>query len=145
MKIRGKDGSATVVLGLIARSSKNNVTSIAQSVFYYSFYMMGMGLGLLLIPNLLLGIFGFEPTQDIWIRVLGLFAFCAGMLYFYCGRTNQTGFFRISVVERIVFFLGMVGIVIFLGANPLLALLGSVDLLGAIWTALTLRKAKGYL
>ena len=117
------------------------MTSTAKSVFCYSFYMLGMGLGLLFIPNLILGVFGFEPTSDIWIRILGLFAFCAGMLYFYCGRTNQTGFFRISVTERIVFFLGIVGIVLFLPANPLLVAIGSVDLFGAIWTALTLRKA----
>ena len=115
------------------------MTSTAKSVFYYSFYMLGMGLALLFIPNLILGVFGFESTNDIWIRILGLFTFCAGMLYFYCGRTNQTGFFRISVIERIVFFLGMVGIVLFVPANPLLVLIGSVDLFGAIWTALTLR------
>ena len=117
----------------------NKMTTAAKSVLYYSFYMLGMGLGLLFIPNLILGIFGFSPTNDIWIRVLGLFTFCAGMLYFYCGRTDQTGFFRISIIERIVFFLGMVGIVLFMRANPLLALIGSVDLVGAIWTALTLR------
>ena len=116
------------------------MTSTAKSIFYYSFYMLGMGLSLLFIPNLMLGIFGFSPTNDIWIRVLGLFAFCAGMLYFYCGRTNQIGFFRISVFERIVFFLGMVGIVLFLQVDPMLALIGGVDLFGAIWTAVTLRK-----
>lgn len=117
------------------------MTSTAKSVFYYSFYMMGMGLSLLLIPNVALGLFGFGPTSDIWIRVLGLLAFCAGMLYFYCGRTNQMGFFRISVPERIIFFLGIVGIVLFLQVDPRIALVGSVDLFGAIWTALTLRKA----
>ena len=88
----------------------------------------------------MLGVFGFPPTNDIWIRVLGLFAFCAGMLYFYCGRMNQTGFFRVSITERIIFFFGMVGIVLFLRANPVLALIGSVDLFGAIWTSITLRK-----
>jgi hypothetical protein len=117
------------------------MTSTAKSVFYYSFYMMGMGLSLLFIPNLILGVFGFESTHDIWIHILGLFAFCAGMLYFYCGRTNQIAFFRISIIERMVFFLGMVGIVLFLPANPLLVAIGSVDLFGAIWTALTLRSA----
>src|SRR5215212_632047 len=104
------------------------MTPTAKSIFYYSFYMMGMGLGLLFIPGLILSIFGFDATNDIWIHVLGLFAFCAGMLYFYCGYTNQTGFFRISIIERLVFFLGMVSIVLFLQANPMLALIGSVDL-----------------
>ncbi|HZM21154.1 MAG TPA: hypothetical protein VFC02_05390 [Anaerolineales bacterium] len=117
------------------------MTSTAKSIFYYSFYMMGTGLGLLFIPNLVLGIFGFPPTSDIWIRILGLFAFCAGILYFYCGRTNQMGFFRVSIPERILFFLGIAGIVLFLPANPLLILIGSADLFGAIWTALTLRNS----
>jgi hypothetical protein len=117
------------------------MTPTAKSVFYYSFYMMGMGLSLLFIPNLILGLLGFASTNDIWIHILGLFTFCAGMLYFYCGRTNQTGFFRISVIERVVFFLGMVGIVFFLRVNLLLALVGSVDLFGAIWTAITMRRA----
>jgi|SRR5687768_13832495 len=117
------------------------MTSTAKSVFYYSFYMMGMGLGLLFIPNMILGLFGFDAPGDIWIRVLGLFAFCAGMLYFYCGCTNQTGSFRISVIERIVFFLGIVGIVLLLRVDLLIALVGSMDLFGAIWTALTLRRA----
>lgn len=118
------------------------MNATATSVFYYSFYMMGMGLGLFFIPNLILGIFGFAPTADIWVRVLGLLAFCAGILYFYCARTNQTGFFRVSVPERIVFFLGIVALVIFLQVTPMLAVIGSVDLLGAIWTGLTLRQEK---
>ena len=111
----------------------------AKSVFYYSFYMMAMGLALLFAPHFVLGLFGFELAEDVWIRMLGLLAFCAGMLYFYCARMNQTGFFRISVPERIVFFLGTVGIVVFCGADPMLALIGSVDLIGALWTAQTLR------
>ena len=101
-----------------------------------------MGLILLFVPNLILNAFGFEVTDDIWIRILGLLAFCAGILYFYCGGTNQTGFFRISVPERIIFFIGIVGIVLFLPANPTLILIGSVDLFGAIWTALTLRASE---
>jgi hypothetical protein len=118
------------------------MTATAKSVFYYSFYMMGMGLGLLFVPTLVLSVFGFGSTSDIWIHILGLFAFCAGMLYFYCGQTNQTSFYRISVLERITFFLGMVGIVLLLRANPLLILVGSVDLFGAIWTGWTLRRTR---
>jgi hypothetical protein len=111
----------------------------AKSIFYYSFYMMGMGLGLFFIPNLILGFFGFETTE-VWVRILGLLAFCAGILYFHCARTNQTEFFRITVPERVIFFLGVVALVIFLDLSPLLAVMGSVDLLGAIWTGWTLKR-----
>ena len=116
------------------------MSATARSIFYYSFYMMGMGLGLYFLPNLILGLFGFTPTTDIWVRMLGLLAFCTGMLYFYSARTNQTGFFRITVPERILFFLGTLTLVILFDVTPLLAAVGSVDLLGALWTGLTLRQ-----
>ena len=115
------------------------MSTTAKSIFYYSFYMMGMGLGLFFIPNLILGFFGFETTE-VWVRILGLLAFCTGTLYFHCARTNQTGFFRATVPERVVFFLGIMGLVIFLDLSPMLAAIGSVDLLGATWTGLTLRQ-----
>jgi hypothetical protein len=118
------------------------MSATAKTIFYYSFYMMGMGSGLFLIPNLILGLFGFAPTTDVWIRMLGLLSFCAGLLYFYCARWNQTGFFRITVPERIVFFLGTVVLVVFMQFPPGLALIGSVDLLGAIWTGWTLRSSR---
>jgi hypothetical protein len=115
------------------------MTATAKSIFYYSFYMMGMGLGLFFIPNLILGFFGFETTE-VWVRVLGLLAFCTGTLYFHCARTNQIGFFRVTVPERVIFFLGIVALVAFMHLPPMLAAIGSVDLLGAIWTALALRQ-----
>jgi hypothetical protein len=118
------------------------MSATAESIFYYSFYMMGMGLGLFLIPDLILGIFGLGSPTEIWVRVLGLLAFCAGILYFYCARTDQTGFFRVSVPERVIFFLGTVALVAFFDATPMLAAVGSVDLLGAIWTGLTLRQGE---
>ena len=112
----------------------------AKSIFYYSFYMMTMGLGLFFIPNPILGLFGFAPTTDIWVRLLGLLAFCTGILYFYSARTDQTGFFRVSVPERVIFFLGTVSLVIFFDSTPMLAMIGSVDLFGAIWTRSMLRQ-----
>jgi hypothetical protein len=114
------------------------MSATAKSIFYYSFYMMGMGLGLFFIPNLILGLFGFE-TMEIWVRILGLLAFCAGLLYFHCARTNQTGFFRVTVPERIIFFLGIVALVVFLDLPPLLAAIGSATC-SAIWTTLSLRQ-----
>jgi hypothetical protein len=70
---------------------------------------------------------------------LGLLAFCFGLVYFYCSRTEQTGFFRITVYERVVFFLGMIALTLFFGGNPMLILFGTFDLIGAIWTWLALR------
>ena len=115
------------------------MTATAKSIFYYSFYMMGIGLVLFFVPNLILGFFGFHTTE-VWVRILGLLAFCAGILYFHSARTNQTDFFRVTVPERVIFFLGIVALVVFLDLPPMLAAIGSMDLLGAIWTGLTLRQ-----
>ena len=111
-----------------------------QEHFLLQFLHDGNGIGLYFLPNLILGLFGFTPTTDIWVRMLGLLAFCTGMLYFYSARTNQTGFFRITVPERILFFVGTLTLVVFFDVTPLLAAVGSVDLLGALWTGLTLRQ-----
>jgi hypothetical protein len=111
----------------------------ARSILVYSFYMLFMGQALFWVPDLLLAAFGLPAAGDIWIRMLGLMVFCAGMLYFYCGRAGQTGFFRISVPERLAFFLGTLVLVLFFGADWRLALVGSVDLFGALWTYLALR------
>ena len=35
-------------------------------------YVLTAGPLLLLIPNVLLGVFGFAPTSEIWIRVMGM-------------------------------------------------------------------------
>ena len=37
-------------------------------------YMAGMGLPFLVAPNIMLPMLGLEPTNDIWIRVLGMLA-----------------------------------------------------------------------
>ena len=112
----------------------------AKSSFYFGLYVLGMGVSLFFIPNVILGLFGFEPASEIWVRVLGLLAFCFGIVYVYCARTEQTEFFRVTAYERVVFFLGMIALVVFFRGNPMLILFGCVDLLGAIWTNLALRK-----
>jgi hypothetical protein len=34
-------------------------------------YLVGLGLVLLLIPNVILPLFGFPTTEEVWIRVVG--------------------------------------------------------------------------
>lgn len=40
---------------------------------YVSFYTFCFGLPLLLFPNAIIPLFGFEPTQEPWIRLVGMF------------------------------------------------------------------------
>lgn len=111
----------------------------AVSIMAWGVYLMVAGLGFYLIPNLLLPIFGFAPTTEVWIRVLGLLSAVLGVIFFYCGRNEVVPFFRISVVARFGFAIGVVVLVILgLAAVPLL-LFGALDAIGGTWTWLALQ------
>lgn len=110
------------------------MSKIATTIFVYSFYLFLMGLGMMLIPNTLLALFGFLPTEEVWIRVLGLFTFTTGIYYFYSAQNEQIAFFQATIVGRIFFFLMMLVFVLAFQQSVMLAVIGSVDLLGAIWT-----------
>lgn len=44
----------------------------AISVFVWGIYMFAMGTTFLLIPNVVLPLFGYPPTNEIWIRVVAM-------------------------------------------------------------------------
>jgi hypothetical protein len=110
------------------------MSKIAFTILIYSFYLFLMGLGMMLIPNLLLSLFGFAETTEIWIRMLGLFTFTTGIYYFQSAKNEQLAFFKSTIVGRIFFFLMTVVFVFAFKQNPMLAAIGSVDLMGALWT-----------
>lgn len=89
---------------------------------------------MMLIPNVLLGLFGFLPTTEIWIRVLGLFTCTTGIYYFYCAKNEQKAFFDATIAGRLFFFVVLTILTFAFQQSFMLALIGSVDLLGAIWT-----------
>lgn len=114
----------------------------ANTIRIYSFYLFLMGAGLIAVPNVLLGIMGFAPTQEIWIRLLGLFTFTVGIYYFHTARYELTEFFKVTVFGRLFFFVATVLFVFLFNQSIMLAAIGSVDLLGAAWTYFALTKDK---
>jgi hypothetical protein len=112
------------------------------SIRIYSFYLFLMGVGMVIMPNNLLSILGFEKTTEIWIRMLGLFTFTTGIYYFYSSLHNQEAFYKATILGRIFFFLITVVFVFAFHQSPILALIGSVDFIGATWTFSTFKKIK---
>jgi hypothetical protein len=98
-----------------------------------------MGTVLVFMPNFMLGLFGFAATHEVWIRMLGLFTFTTGIYYFYCSAHNQQAFYKATIFGRIFFFLITTLFVFVLDLSPTLALIGSVDLIGAVWTYSTIK------
>ncbi len=111
----------------------------ATSVLVFGIYLIAIGLGFLLIPNTVLGLFGLPTTTEPWIRVVAVLLLILAYYYIQTARNEDKAFFRFSVHGRasvIVFF----GAFVLLNIAPAtLLMFGVVDLLAAIWTALALR------
>jgi hypothetical protein len=111
----------------------------ARTVAMFSVYLFITGLSFLFIPNVVLPLFGFQATTEVWIRVLGLLVMIVGSYYLYCARCEFRPFLRATVLGRVAFCMGLVTLALFDAGGPMLVLFGSVDLAGALWTGLSLR------
>jgi hypothetical protein len=120
-----------------AMSASDLMSRAAFSARVFSMYVMAVGAALLLVPNLLLGLFGIAPTGEIWIRVAGLIAFNLGIYVWVAAR--HLPFLQASVYTRTLVFIVLTGFAATGMGEPMLALFGVVDLCGAIWTWLALR------
>ncbi|WUR11178.1 hypothetical protein E7V67_015810 [[Empedobacter] haloabium] len=118
-------------------SSSQSMPRAALSARWFAFYVVSVGAALLLVPNLLLALFGMAPTSEIWIRVVGLVAFNLGVYAWISAHHRR--FLQASVYTRALVFIVLAGFVLAGMAEPMLALFGVVDLCGAIWTWLALR------
>ena len=117
------------------------MSKAARSVFVFGIYRIVIGLGFLIVPNRLLGLFGFAWTSEIWIRVVGMLLLFLAVYYIFAARIDLREFFRITVFVRVSvtgFF--TIFVVLGLGEPPLL-LFAAVDMLAALWTWYSLRQA----
>lgn len=111
----------------------------AVSIMAWGFYEVGVGLGFLLIPNVLLPIFGFPTTTEVWIRVLALVVLALAVYHIHCARNNVTPFFQITVPGRVGFAIGLVALFLMGISGPGLIMFAIIELLGATWTWSSLR------
>ena len=112
----------------------------AKSVYYFGFYLVLLGLTLILQPNLLLSTFGIPETSEVWIRVAGMLVLALSVYYIVVSKNDITVFLKVTVFVRscIIFFFvafTFAGLV-----QPVIILFGAVDLLGAAWTYTALKK-----
>jgi hypothetical protein len=113
----------------------------ARSVNIFGIYLILLGLVLLLAPNPMLTLFGLPPTEEVWIRVVGMLVAYLGIYYRVAAASELRVFFFGSVMLRLsvpVFFL----VFILAGWSdwPLLGF-GVVDAAGAVWTWTALRRS----
>lgn len=104
------------------------------SMVIWAVYLLGLGTWLVLAPNSMLTLFGFEPTGEVWIRVVGVLLLLLGYYCASAAKTRNAEFMRWSISARAcvpLFFIAFVGLGL---AKPMLLLFGVVDLAGAALT-----------
>ena len=113
----------------------------ARSVFVFGCYLLVLGAGLVLAPDLLLAPFGFAPSTDVWVHVTGMLVLIIGGYYLVAARAQLQPLLRATVYARLG-VLACFGVFSALHWGPAaLLLFGAVDAAGAVWTALCLRRA----
>ena len=119
------------------------MSTAAKSALVFGIYLVALGVTLLIVPNVLLTLFAYPTTSEVWIRVAGMVIAILGYYYIEAARNELTSFFKASVRARpavIVVFIAFVALDL---AKPIVILFGAIDLLGAIWTGLALRSGQG--
>ncbi len=111
----------------------------ARSLLVFGIYVAVLGVLLLLFPNMLLRIFGLPPTNEIWIRVNGMFVICFAYYYVQTARHGLTDFIRWTVWGRAAVIVYFVAFVLLAGAPKALLLFGVIDLVSATWTFMALQ------
>ena len=116
------------------------MSNSAKSVLVFGVYLAGLGAILLILPNILLGLFGLPATSEVWIRVVGMLTLFLAFYYIQAARAGLTNFFQWTVYVRSSVIIFFTVFVLLQWVSPMLILFGVADLLGAIWTGLALRK-----
>jgi len=111
----------------------------ARTLFVWSLYLLGLGVILVALPNLLLSLFGFPTTDEVWIRVVGVLLLLLAYYSYASARQDNRAYFHWSVPGRVVVPLFFIVFVLLNLAPVQLILFGLIDLAGAAWTWQALR------
>ena len=118
------------------------MTAAALSLAVYGVYLLANGAGLAVAPNLPLALLGLPPTEEPWIRVLGLVVGEIGFYFLFAARKGIASFFYATVYARGAAALVFVALVAFKLGPVQLLLFAAVDVLTAIWTHFAIKRER---
>jgi hypothetical protein len=116
------------------------MSSSAKSVFYFGLYLAMLGLSLIFFPNIPLNLFGIPSTSEVWIRVVGMLLLALSVYYLVSSRYDIVPIFKVTMYVRPTIILFFIAFAIAGLVTPNVILFAIIDLLGAIWTYLALKK-----
>lgn len=108
--------------------------NVQTSMYAQLVYMLGMGLGLLFIPNLLLPVFGLAEPADVWVRVLGALALVLCTYYYAMIKQQNTTYYRATIWGRYGFCAALTALVVLGFAEKPLLIFAAAEAALAGWT-----------
>ena len=112
------------------------------SIIAYSIYLGSGGVGMALIPNVLLGLLGLPPTHEVWVRLFGFLALVLAAKGINGALLNLVPVMQFDVYTRICFSLFLT-VLIVLGLSPrIMFIFAAIDFAAAVWTQLTISAAR---
>ena len=115
------------------------MSNSSRSITVFGIYLFLSGISFVFLPNVILPLFGFPVTTEVWIRLAGLLVLILGIYFLYSVRHNDRIFFRVTIYGRLIFCAGVIMFATAGWGSPTLVIFGLVDLAGAAWTWLSLR------
>jgi hypothetical protein len=115
------------------------VSRAARSLLVFGVYLEVLAAILIFAPNTLLSAFGVVHTHEVWIRVLGVVVACVGVYYIVSARHAFRPVIVASVPARLMLASSFLAFVLLDYAQPAVLVFGVADLVGAVWTAISLR------
>lgn len=116
------------------------MSGVGRSLVVFGWYLAAFGALLVFVPNPVLALFGFPPTHEPWIRVVGVLVLVIAYFDVRLGREELLPHARATVWARVGVLAFFVAFVLAGLAKPALILVGLVDFAGALWTAAALRR-----
>lgn len=113
----------------------------AKSLFVFGIYLLMLGALLVLAPNPTLGLFRMAPTNEVWIRVVGMLVLVIGSLDTLSALAELRPVMQWSVPLRGAVLLFLLAFVVTGLGPPVLILFGLIDFAGACWTGWALRNS----
>lgn len=136
-----KIAKAVCLYLFLSHHPKFKMKNVTNSMYAQFGYMIIAGGGFLFMPNFVLSIFGMQPVDDVWIRVLGLLALVFATYYLTMIQNSVIPYFRASVWGRYLFCGGLAAFVLLgIGEKPLILFAAAEGGL-AVWTHLAMKRA----
>ncbi|MBL7741106.1 MAG: hypothetical protein JNK14_17925 [Chitinophagaceae bacterium] len=110
----------------------------ARTVFYFGLYLYLVGLTLITVPNVLMNMLQMPETNEVWIRVVGVLVICIAFYYHMTALANVMAFFKYTIPTRFFVFISFTALALLDYVSPMIIGFGVIDLLGAIWTWISL-------